>query len=244
MALSMLLLLSAALTCSSLATRIVTVDEPAGNRTQQPLAGCWGRTSFGGLDGCRILTSYDACTNRYVFDRYHNKFGACQWWGGVQCVFDYEHAMPPLLPEECDKGFIEQNIPGGYTKFYRDFCIEELCIIRQRGGWDSDEGDSDEGKGFWDQMRNFRFSYWKFVPYPEAVPGLPDRGGPWPQDYGDLRWMKHRLQGYLGWAQAIQERCPVPPAWTGVWWSQDLFADLIYSDGSDLYWSENQCRRR
>ncbi|CAE7498335.1 NPHP3 [Symbiodinium sp. KB8] len=136
MAVSILLLLSAALTCSSLATRILTVDEPAGNRTQQPLAGCWGRTFIGGSDGCRTLTSYDACTNRYVFDRHHNKFGACQWFRGIQCVFDYEYDMPPLLPEECDKGFI-----------------------------------------------------------------------------------------------AIQERCPVPPAWTGVWWSQDLFADMIYSDG-------------
>ena len=122
-------LLSAALIYTSLATRIQAVDEPANNRTQQPLAGCWARTfwhneaygkgwseDYHGSGDCNHL-AYDACINRYVFDWHRNKFGACQWWRG-KCAFSSETDEPPLPPEECDKSFIEQNILGGYTKWY------------------------------------------------------------------------------------------------------------------------------
>ena len=245
MALSIVELLSAAaITYTSLATRILTVDEPASNRTQQPLAGCWGRTfSHQGPAGCREI-AYDACMNIYVFDRGLSKFGACQWWRGWGCYFNYVADEPQLLPEECDRGFIEQNIPGGYTTWYRDFCIKEICRIPDDGGWYSDEGE-----GFWDQMWKSvfepRLSMWNAVPYPKPVPGRPDLPtGPWPRDYSGLRWAKYRLTGFVGWAQAIQENCPEPPAWTGVWWTQDLFADMLYSDGTDLYWDQSQCRRR
>lgn len=74
----MKLMLVAALTCTSLATRIAMKDHPTPDYFPDATA-CWGR-KFSETDGCGSFKTEKECKTYYAFSREFNAFGACHWW--------------------------------------------------------------------------------------------------------------------------------------------------------------------
>ena len=138
-------LLSAALIYTSLATRIQAVDEPANNRTQQPLAGCWARTfwhneaygkgwseDYHGSGDCNHL-AYDACINRYVFRLASQQIRHVPVVAGQVCLQQRDRRAAPAT------GRVRQELHRAeYSwrlhQMVRDLCIEEICKIPWYGG--------------------------------------------------------------------------------------------------------------
>ena len=239
MALSIVKLLSVALTYT-LATRILTLEEPASNRTKQPMRpGCWGRHYWSaGLkapyyidplpylrrpappkDRCRLIGTYAECNQHYVFHEDYNKFGACHWWrdplfNTTVCSIDgaMSNAMnmaAQMQPDECDPEFIQEDIPGGYAQFYKDGCVATLC-------------------GRANFMAENHYS-------------------PWPRDYS--MWFKFwaPMANMWGWAETFERKCIVPHVpfeWTRVVWREEIFVDKVYYNGTDVNWDTSQCPKQ